>query len=255
MVSRALIVISLCCISALKLAGAGSTPEKLNGLLENSPFGVSRANATAGDGTTDPLEFRSVSEEKGKKYFSIYETAVHRSTWVELNDSVNGFAIKGYDATHDKITVEYHNKTLILPLKRAAAVAQASPSVSSGLPPLGNASVQGITSPSDPQRLQQIQEEIRRRRALRQPSMGLPPGSQPGPQPMPSSTPGSQSGPQPLPGTTGATSGPQPTPLPPGSQPGPQPMPSSNPGSTSGPQFPQFSPSNSSGPQPLPAKP
>ncbi len=251
MVSRALIVISLCFISALKLAGAGSTPEKLNGLLENSPFGVSRANAAAGSPASDPLEFRSVLEEKGSKLFSIYESAVHRSVWVELNDPVNGFSIKGYDAAHDNITVEYHNKTLTLPQKRAPAVAQASPSVASGLPPLGNPSVQGVTSPSDPQRLQQIQEEIRRRRALRQPSLGLPPGSQPGPQPMPSSTPGApsgpqmipsnSSGPQPMPGTVGSQSGPQLTPLPPGSP--------------SGPQFPQFTPSNSSGPQPVPAQP
>ncbi len=223
MASRALIVFSLCFITVLQLAGAGSAPDKLNGLLDNSPFGVSRANAAAGSSASDPFEFRSVYEEKGSKFFSIYDTATHRSAWVELNDPVNGFTIKSYDAGHENVTVDYHNKTMTLSIKRAPAVAQAAPSMTTGTPP-GNSSAQGAPSPTDPQRLQQIQEEIRRRRALRQPSLV----------PSPSS---------------GAQSGPQLMPILPGSQSGPQPVPTNLPG----PQF--VLPANSSGPQPMPAKP
>lgn len=230
MAFRALIAVSLWFVTALLLAGASSAPDKLNGLLDNSPFGASRSNAAAGTGTGDPLEFRSVMEEKGSRFFSIYETAAHRSTWVELNEPVNGYAIKGYDAAHENVTVEYQNKTLTLPQKRAPAVAQAvvstAPNLGGG--PQPNFPGMGATSPADTQRLQQIQEEIRRRRALRQP-----PG-------LPTPSPGAQSGPMPTPNNFS------------GSPPGPQLMPSSTPGVPAGPQM---SPSNSSGPPPLPAKP
>ena len=197
MAFRALIVISLCLITVLQLAGAGSAPDKLNGLLDNSPFGVSRANAAAGNATADPLEFRSVYEEKGNKYFSIYDTATHRSTWVELNDPVNGFSIKAYDGAHENITVDYHNKPLTLSLKRAAAVAQAAVPVSpvplpGGVPPPNSPGL-AAPSPADAQRLQQIQEEIRRRRAQRQQPQVPQPSS--GPQLLPSNSPG----PQPIP--------------------------------------------------------
>lgn len=218
MASRALIVISLCFVTVLQLAGADSAPDKLNGLLNNSPFGQSRANAVAGSGASDPLEFRAVLEEKGNRFFSIYDTATHRSVWVELNDPVNGFSIKGYDAGHENVTVEFHDKSMTLSLKRAAAVAQvAAPGPQmpgSGMPANGvpgnampaasNPSGIAVPGTTDQQRIQQIQEEIRRRRALRQQS-AVPAGSprvqsggEGGPRPMPANS----TGPQPLPPKT-----------------------------------------------------
>jgi hypothetical protein len=217
MVFRPLIVVSLWSLALLPLAGATTPSDKLNGLLSNSPFGASRTNAT-GSNAAEPLEFRAVLEENGSKFFSIYETVTRRSIWVELNDAVNGFSVKSYDAERFGVTVEYQGRPLTLTLKRAPAVAQALQPGPMGPGALPNAAVNQVVAgaPLDQQRLQQIQEEIRRRRALRQPT------------PVPAGQPGSG----PTPGAPGTTSGPQ---LTPSNLPGPQ-----------------FVPSNQPGPQPIP---
>lgn len=203
----------------LQVAGAGSPTDKINRLLSNSPFGQSRAGAAGGGATGDPLEFRGVLEENGNKLFSIYETGTHHSTWVELNDSVNGFSVKSYNPANETLSVEYQDRPLTLAIKRAAPVAQAAqfqapPGVMAPTP--ANPTGQVGQSPVDQQRLQQIQEEIRRRRALRQqasPTSG-PTNSEGGPQPglpSPSTLP---PGPQPgTPSPSNLPSGPQPMPL------------------------------------------
>jgi hypothetical protein len=243
MASRALISLSLCLAAAFRLAGATVQPDKINGLLNNSPFGQSRTGATAGSGTNDPLEFRAVLEDKGGMMFSIYDTAAHRSIWVQLKDSANGFAVNEYDAARESVTVDFHGRSLILPIKRAPAVAQTprpnAPGALGGGPSSNQAGQAGLT-PVDQQRMQQIQEEIRRRRALReQPSANASPaGAQGGPQFVPyNSSSGSQTGPVPTPANNST-----------GSQAGPQLMPSNSPG-------PQPGPSNSPPPPPSPPKP
>jgi hypothetical protein len=237
MVLRPLIVASICFVAVLRLAGADSTtPEKMNGLLSNSPFGSARAGAS---GTTpgggEPFEFRAVLEEHGSKFFSIYETATRRSNWVELNDPLNGFAVKGYDSVKGSITVEYQGKPMTLAIKRAPAVAQAmqqpppQPGPNAVMPPGNNLGAQAGPTAVDQQRIQQIQEEIRRRRALR--SQATVPGNIPGAQPN------YGNGPQPQPGASNQV-GPIPQPS---NSTGPVPMPSNQ--------------SNPTGPQLLPPKP
>ena len=219
MAFRPFIVVPLFFIAVLRLAGAGTMAEKMSGLLSNSPFGSVRTGVAGGNASAEPLEFRSVLEENGSKLFSVYETSTHRSNWVELNDPVNGFAIKGYDAAKDNITVEYQGKTMTLALKRAPAVAQVAPQIP---PPGPNGAVApgnfaggpGGPTAVDQQRIQQIQEEIRRRRALRsQPSVpgnpsGTPPNYGNGPVPQPSTgggpvpQPSNSAGPQMIPPKT-----------------------------------------------------
>ena len=67
-----------------------------------------------------------------------------------------------FDAAHDTVTVEFHGKSMSLAIKRAAPVAQAAV-VPTGVGPATQA-IPGMPSPLDQQRLQQVQEEIRRRR-------------------------------------------------------------------------------------------
>jgi hypothetical protein len=191
--------------------GADSTPEKmdLTGLINNSPFGTARSGAYGnGNGGSEPFEFRSYLEESNHKFFSIYETATRRSNWVELNDPVNGFSVKSYDGDKQTITVDYQGKSMTLAIKRAPAVAQVmqqpmpQPGPTPIMPTSGNPSIQpGTTGPTaiDQQRIQQIQEEIRRRRALRNQSMvpsvsnqGVQPQYGGGPQPQPSNSTGPQ---------------------------------------------------------------
>jgi len=216
MVFRFSIVLALVFSGFARLAAADAAPaDKLSGLVSNSPFGSGKSGAAGAGSNGETLEFRAVLEEGGNKYFSIYDTATRRSNWVELNDPVNGFSVKGYDAAKENITVEYQGKSMTLAIKRAPAVAQAmqpQPMPANNatvVGPGGGPIVQTAPSATDQQRIQQIQEEIRRRRALRNQSMvpSVNPAARPnyggGPQPMPSNS----SGPVPMPANPG---GPQP---------------------------------------------
>ncbi len=224
MVLRPFIVAFLCAVAVLRLAGAAApavgvtAPDKMSGLLSNSPFGTGKAGATNASASGEAFEFRSVFEEGGSKFFSIYETSTRKSNWVELNDPVNGFSVKTYDATKESITLDYQGRSLTLAIKRAPAVAQVmqpqpqppqmQPGVNGGMPTITNPASPGVPTAIDQQRIQQIQEEIRRRRALRSQSMVPNNLNIPGAPPPPNSGNGSQSLPIPQPQPSNAT-GPQ----------------------------------------------
>lgn len=191
MALRPLIASLLCSALVCQVVAADSASAgKLSGLVTNSPFGTGRSGAVNGGSNGEPFEFRAVVEENGNKFFSIYETATKRSNWVEVNDPVNGFSVKGYDAGKETITIDYQGKAMTLAIKRAPAVAQVMQQpmtlpAPNGMPQTGNnPSAQAMPGPSavDQQRIQQIQEEIRRRRALR--NQSALPGAGNGPQPM-----------------------------------------------------------------------
>ena len=214
MVSRSLIIALASFFLGIHLSGADAVAATakvdLSGLVNNSPFGTLRSGGPGSNAATEPFEFRSVLGEKDNKFlFSIYETATRRSNWVELNDPLNGFSVKSYDAGKQTITVDYQGKAMTLAIKQAPAVAQVyqAPALQVGPVPVmqnpGNPSVQpspAMPTAIDQQRIQQIQEEIRRRRALRNqaivPNVN-PQGVQPhyggGPQPLPSNSSGPQS--------------------------------------------------------------
>ena len=219
MASHTLILTVLCFAVVIRLAGASATPEKanLNGLVTNSPFGSAKTGAAGGNTNGEPFEFRSYLEENGSKFFSIYDTATHRSTWVEINDPVNGFAVKSYDAAKENITIDYQGKVMTLGIKRAPPVAQVMQQPIQPMPgpngmmqpPTNQPGQVGPTGPTavDQQRIQQIQEEIRRRRALR--SQAAMPANTPGqpnysggPQLQPSNSMGPVPQPQPIPQKT-----------------------------------------------------
>jgi len=222
MASRPLILMLLCALASGRLAAASLSADKLNGLLNNSPFGASRSNAVAGTGMGDPVEFRAVLEEGGKQFYSIYEAATKRSTWMELNDPVNGMSVKSYDVAHDTVTVDFHGKSMSLAIKRAAPVAQAAQiaqttNIPGAMGPGNQLTQGGPGTLESQQRIQQVQEEIRRRRALRQqPAPGNAAGTPTGLPPMPINPGDVQVGPQIIPPNAGnnQSGGPQPMPVP-----------------------------------------
>lgn len=178
-------------VSSFLLLAGFAAAQNLQGLLENSPFGKARTTAPGAAETGGQLEFRGVAEENGVLWFSLYDTATKRSTWVRRDATGTGPAIRAYDATTPAVTIEYQSKTLTLPLRRAPQVAVAPMPQPGGPGPLpGNAVViGGGPTPSggaaglDAARIQQIQDEIRRRRALRQQAI------QPNAPPAPNGTP------------------------------------------------------------------
>jgi hypothetical protein len=200
------------------LAGRAAEPAGLlDTLISSSPFGQMKGGA-AGDTPNQPLEFRGVIEEGGGWVFSIYDTTSRHSRWVGLNTASDDFVVKEYDAIHQTVSVDQHGRVLSLSLKSAPKIAQAGnqmvvrpPQANTipGMPgPVGPGMQSG--SPADAQRLQQIAQEIERRRALRRQAAQSPGQSpQPGQFPMPGPTMGQGPVPMPVPANG---SGPIPTP-------------------------------------------
>lgn len=214
-------LLALACTLGLGSAQAATSP--LDSLLANSPFAVVKSGQAA-DAGTQPLEFRGVSEEKGGPFFSILDTATKRSRWVVMNDPSDDFVVKSYDADAHTVSLDQHGRVLSLTLKSGPRIVQ---NVPPPMPP-GSNGQPGVTMPNgggkgaEAQRLQQIAEEIRRRRALRQQPPQMP-------MPNPNTAPGAY-GPTPMPGA--GTGGPMPIP---GNGTGPSPIPNPTPGTNSGP--------------------
>lgn len=168
---------------------AQTTPApSLQNLVQNSPFGtavpVGQAGAAAG-----PLEFRGTFVEGGERFFSILDTASRRAEWVGLKDSGHAFQVKSYDPDSETVTLDYQGRSLSLKLRTARITAMAMPPPSAGPQPVvapggpNAASVTPAPTTTEAQRLAQVAEEIRRRRALRQQAQQQGPVPQPSPQP------------------------------------------------------------------------
>lgn len=196
--------------SALGLTSAFAAGQ-LDSLLSNSPFGSAKSNQAA-DTTTQPLEFRGVLEENGQQVFSVYDTATKRSRWVGLNAANEDFVIKSYDAEAHTISLEQRGRVLALTLKSGPKVVQNFPQLPQpGMQPGANGQPGQILPNGavgkgpEAQRLQQIADEIRRRRALRQQPPQMPNAAAPvsaSPAPAPGAVPGPML--TPLPGATTA---------------------------------------------------
>lgn len=170
---RNVLLVALGCALGLN---SGFAAGQLDSLLSNSPFGSAKSGQTAEAGT-QPLEFRGVLEENGQQIFSIYDTATKRSRWVGLNAASDDFVVKSYDASANSISLEQHGRVLALTLKSGPKMAQNMPlPLPPGMPQPGSNNGQpaqvlpngAMGKGPEAQRLQQIAEEIRRRRALRQ---------------------------------------------------------------------------------------
>jgi hypothetical protein len=159
-----LLVTLLALTPSLLLADQGAR-DRFVGLMNNSPFGRPAISQPKDAAVGDPLEFRAVLEERGSRFFSIYETTARRSVWVDLHESVNGFSVRAYDEEHACVIVEYQGKTLTLPLKGAASVARnkalATPSE------IARPAIKTQTS-DQPFRIGHVADEIAIRQAVRQ---------------------------------------------------------------------------------------
>ncbi len=158
------------------LAGA-MCASPLDSLRKNPPFGAARAAAPPG-ASGQPIEFRGVAEENGVLWFSIHDPATGRTLWRRLNDADDRLVVRQYDASTNTLTVDYQSRPLSLTLRAAPRVAGPAvvPMGVPGQQPPVLAQVQpaAVASGDNAQRLQQIAEEIRRRRALRQQTAAQP---------------------------------------------------------------------------------
>lgn len=178
------------------LAAARGLAADLGGLATNSPF-APVASAQAAANTAQPLEYRGFYvQESGKPRFNLYDPATQKSTWVEQDETGQPITIRSYDASNDTVVVDWKGKNLSLTLKKAkvqlaaakppdtiqqaqGAAGQVGPGQAQ--PADGNfPAVRGPDGRPDPQRMQAVLDEIRRRRSMRM--QGAPGGGGPVPQ-------------------------------------------------------------------------
>lgn len=175
-------------LALLALPALAQTPAapSLQNLVQNSPFGTvapaGQAAAAAG-----PLEFRGTFVDRGERFFSIADTSSKRAEWVALNESGRAFQVKNYDSESETVTLDYQGRSLSLKLRTAKITAMAMPppqvaAPAPGQPPTGvvlPAAAPTAPGATEAQRLAQVAEEIRRRRALRQQAQQQPAPNQP----------------------------------------------------------------------------
>lgn len=172
-------------------AFAQSEPPSLQSLVGNSPFGTAASSAQNAPAAATPVEFRGTFVDGGERFFSLVDTGTRRSEWVSLNETGRPFTVKNYDAERETITVEYQGRVLnlklhsakigVLPPMQAAQAPAQNVAPGGGQPAPNTAQAQAPQPASvEAQRLAQVAEEIRRRRALRQQTAQQPqPVSQP----------------------------------------------------------------------------
>lgn len=177
-------------------SGSATAPsDPLDALVADSPFGAPAGGTGKGAaGATGPLELRSIVFVDGAYQFSIFDQGSGKAEWVRIDERGFPFVAKSFNRERDSLTVEHRGRTVVLALqaaKTAAATNNAPPNTPPPLPGAArnNANPTGVSSgptPSNPgagntnagpapspagntnaaeaQRLQNLADEIRRRR-------------------------------------------------------------------------------------------
>jgi hypothetical protein len=172
--------------------GAETAPraDPLDGLAADSPFlpaaGGRRSAATA----TGPLELRSVVFMDGAYQFSIFDQGAGRAEWVRIGERGHPFVARSFNRERDELTVEHQGRTVVVTLQMAkmASGVPAQAQTQAPLPGPGDggnrrpaqpqgqpgpgapaavdpaATPPGATNSAEAQRLQNLADEIRRRR-------------------------------------------------------------------------------------------
>ena len=165
--------ISLFLVFASGLSAQTEAPS-LRNLVTNSPFGTAQQSGNVAATNGASLEFRGTFVEGGERFFSLVDTSTRRAEWVGLNERDRPFVVRSFDPESETITVDHQGRTLNLKLHSARiGVLPQQPVAQAGPPQPANGNNQPSAnqpSATEAQRLAQVAEEIRRRRALRQQS-------------------------------------------------------------------------------------
>ena len=171
----------------LATLSVGLTTGAMAKISTESPFVPKNGQAMAAPTENSPIELRGVMQTSEGMMFGIYEPASQKGTWVKANETGNGYVVKTFDAARSSISVEYQGRVQTLTLKEArfdgtvTAVpmtggAQVRPAV---LP--GGAPAVASNPAEEAKRLENVANEVRRRRAARQAATGAPAQGVPAP--------------------------------------------------------------------------
>ena len=154
-----------------------------------SPFLPKNGQAMAAPTENTPIELRGVMATPDGLRFAIYEPALQKGSWVKANETGFGFVVRSYDAGKSAVTVDYQGRPQTLTLKEArfdgtVAPAPMMPGAPGQVrPAAGTGGAPAITAnpAEEAKRLEQVANEVRRRRAARQAATQNPPTGAPAP--------------------------------------------------------------------------
>ncbi len=155
------------------LLSLGLPPVLSAAISTDSPF-VSRNGQVAVAPTENtPIELRGVMATPEGLRFAIYEPATQKGNWVKQGETGFGYVVRNYDADRLTASVEYQGRVQALVIKEAkfdgTAVAMAPTAAAGGARP--GAPAVANNSAEEAKRLEQVANEVRRRRAARQAAM------------------------------------------------------------------------------------
>jgi hypothetical protein len=147
----------------------------------DSPFMPKNGQVMAAPTENTPIELRGVMSAPDGLYFAIYEPATQKGGWVKMGQADAAYVVRSYDEANSAVSVEYQGRMQTLTLKEARfdgtaallpTVVQQPVNLPAGVPPRqvmpGGMPVANVSNPADEAaRLQQVANEVKRRRAAR----------------------------------------------------------------------------------------
>ena len=115
----------------------------------------------------DKIEFRGMTTIGGEPSFSLFDPEEKRSYWIPLGRTDGGFTIVDYKEDEEAVVVRHNNRNRTISLHEATIAAMP---VQAPTPPTnrrGGRREQAQEAQDPEERMQNLQEEIRRRRELR----------------------------------------------------------------------------------------
>lgn len=171
--------------AAIPPAATPSATDPLEALVADSPFQLAAGGRSGAAASTGSLELRSVVLVDGAYQFSIFDQGTGESSWVKINERGHPFVPRSFDRERDSLTVEHQGRTIVLALQ-PARMASGPPAAGVPPPPLpgadgnqgnrrnvpantgnpapGSPPATSAANPAEAQRLQNLADEIRRRR-------------------------------------------------------------------------------------------
>jgi hypothetical protein len=136
----------------------------------DSPFMAKNGPAPTAAAENSPIELRGVMSTPDGLRFAIYEPASQKGNWVKAEESGFGYVVRSYDTKRSQASVDYQGRTQTLTLKEArfdgTAVTSPAPAAGQQARPPGTAVT--ANPAEEAKRLEQVANEVRRRRAARQ---------------------------------------------------------------------------------------
>jgi hypothetical protein len=164
---------ALCRLSLLLSLGL---PSALPAAISTeSPFVSRNGQVPITQAENTPIELRGVMATPDGMRFAIYEPATQKGNWVKKDETGFPYVVRNYDPDRMTASVEYQGRVQALVMKEAkfdgtvVAMAPAAGAARPGVP--GAAPAVSNNAAEEQKRLEQVANEVRRRRAARQAAM------------------------------------------------------------------------------------